>query len=194
MASGSAQTLGWALIGQAEDSLQREQTDAAIALLERARNLGQAVQRVEQIWLRGLLARASLLVGDNDRARAEADSAFALLQGSIPTAFYVLEGYSGVAEVYLALARTARTRSRADDAMELESRAKRAVQFVKHFARVFPIARGRADEWRGVWADLRGEPIRAQAIWMDAASLAKRSGRPNDEARLRLRLASPPQN
>jgi hypothetical protein len=88
--SRSAQTLGWAYIGQAEDHLARGDAEAAVERLEGALALGPAVRRVEQIWLHGLLARAQLLRGDHVGARAAADASFELLYASIPTAFYIL--------------------------------------------------------------------------------------------------------
>jgi len=156
--SRSPQTIGWALIGQAEDALAvgdaRSASDRLVAALE----LGQAIRRVEEIWARGLLARAQLALGEAGAARAEAERALALAAGTIPTAFYTLEGYLGIAETLLdpRLRSTVSRRS-----------VRGAVRTVRRFAGVFPIASYRVAAFRQALAAY-GRAGRAQPSLLPA--------------------------
>jgi tetratricopeptide (TPR) repeat protein len=147
--SRSPQTIGWALIGQAEDALASGDARAARDGLVAALELGQAIRRVEEIWARGLLARAHLQLGEPIAARAEAENALELAAGTIPTAFYTLEGYAGIAQTLL------------DERLlgaETQRAARRAVRAVRRFAGVFPIAARHLDACRRALADARWVP------------------------------------
>jgi eukaryotic-like serine/threonine-protein kinase len=160
-ASRSPQTIGWALIGRAEDSLAIGAAKTAVDLLVAARALGPAVRRVEQIWAGGLLARAHLAEGQPDAARIEAERALALAAGAIPTAFYALEGYVGIADTFIRLLvdPSVATPGTIQD-------ARRAVRALRRFARVFPIASGHAATHRAALttalrAGIPGRALRA---------------------------------
>jgi tetratricopeptide (TPR) repeat protein len=139
-ASRSPQTIGWALIGLAEDSLARGQPAAAREQLREALDLGPAIRRVEEIWARGLLARAHLGEGEPESARTEAELALTLAAGTVPTAFYTIEGYAGIAEVLLAVL----TDPRVPAVAAAGRSARLSVRALRRFARVFPIAAPRA--------------------------------------------------
>jgi tetratricopeptide (TPR) repeat protein len=129
--SRSPQTIGWALIGQAEDAIASGDAKSARDGLTAALDLGQAIRRVEEIWARGLLARVHLALGELAAARSEAEQTLVLAAGTIPTAFYTLEGYAGMAEALL------------DERLsgaETDQAARRAVRALRRFAGVFPIA------------------------------------------------------
>jgi tetratricopeptide (TPR) repeat protein len=147
--SRSPQTIGWALIGQAEDALYQGDPGGARERLAAALDLGQAIRRVEEIWARGLLARAQLALGEPAAARAEADRALVLAAGTIPTAFYTLEGYLGFAETLLDERLLGAGSRRA---------AGRAVRAVRKFAGVFPIATTRVAACRRALAGARAVP------------------------------------
>jgi tetratricopeptide (TPR) repeat protein len=139
-ASRSPQTIGWALLGQAEESLARGAHTAARETLREALDLGPAIRRVEEIWARGLLARAHLGAGEPESARTEAEHALVLAGGTVPTAFYAIEGYASIAEVLLAVL----SDPRAPSVAAANRSARRAVRTLRRFAHVFPIAAPRA--------------------------------------------------
>ncbi|MGH2593828.1 MAG: adenylate/guanylate cyclase domain-containing protein, partial [Anaerolineae bacterium] len=102
--SGNVQHQAWGLRGQAENILRLGRTDEAIGLLETVAGwLAGSRDRHGQIQANGLLAVAYLRSGDLGRARQAANTAAALIAQSSPTVYSALEGYAGVAEVYLAL-------------------------------------------------------------------------------------------
>jgi eukaryotic-like serine/threonine-protein kinase len=177
--SASHQTIGWALIGQAEDRMLRGEWEPASAALEEADTLGSDVRRVEQMWLKALLARVRLLQADRIRALAAANQGLALLS-QIPTAFYVLEGNVALVEVYLGLVAGASP----DERATLDKQARKAMRALTGFARVFPFARGRALLWRGMRCLVDGHSDRARGIWAEAIPLAEGQGRTHDLALL----------
>jgi tetratricopeptide (TPR) repeat protein len=184
--SGSVQSLGWALVGQGEDRLLEGDVPAALSVLERAAALGPEVRTVEDIWCKGLLARAQLAAGQSELARTSADRALALMQDTLPTAFYALEGYAATAAVYLDLLRDV-----VDQTLrrELRSRARRALRAVRSFARVFPIGRPRAALLVGRWHCLNGRISLGRALWTDGVPTARSLGRRLDEGFLARELA-----
>jgi eukaryotic-like serine/threonine-protein kinase len=186
--SGNRQTVGWALIGNAEDLLVRGEVDGAVGVLEQARTLGPFVRRVEQVWMHAMLARACHLRGEYDRAHQAAEEARQRLARSIPTAFYVLEGYSALAEVYRALA----DRSTGPERRQLERHARGASRALAGFTRVFPFSQGRRRLSRGMQLVARGKLADARGLWAEAAGQATRDRRVLDAALLWRALAQHP--
>jgi hypothetical protein len=93
-----------------------------------------------------------------------------------PTAFYLFEGYSGVAEVHL-------DRLEAGDASPATKQAARqACAALRRFARIYPIGRPRARLLGGRLRHLAGRRRRARAAWRASLSAAQRLGMPFDTA------------
>ena len=93
----------WACIGWAECQLRAGRTGEAARLLETAlRLLTEHPDHAEQVRAYGLLAVVQWHQGEETAARVAASSAASLIAHfKRPTSFYLLEGYAGVAEVYL---------------------------------------------------------------------------------------------
>jgi tetratricopeptide (TPR) repeat protein len=104
----------WACIGWAECELRAGRAGEAARLLETALILlTEHPDEAEQVRAYGLLAVVHLHRGEETAARAAAASAARLItQFKRPTSFYLLEGYAGVAEVYLSCGRPATAHSR----------------------------------------------------------------------------------
>ena len=185
---GSEQTRGWALIGQAEDRLLANKPAEALAALDDAARLGSAVRLVEQLWMHGLRASAHLALDAQGEAELSLERGLALEAGTIPVAFYVLEGYAGFAEVATTLA--AARLAQGQDATRAMRSSVRAVSRLARFARVFPIARARTGLWRGALAALRGDEAAANRAWRAGLRHARKLGRLRDAAALERRLAS----
>ena len=93
----------WASLGKAASELRRGRPAEAAHVLERVLELlVEHPDPAEQIQAYGLLACARWRQGEDAPALAAASSAANLMtKNKRPTAFYLFEGYSGVAEVHL---------------------------------------------------------------------------------------------
>jgi hypothetical protein len=93
-----------------------------------------------------------------------------------PTAFYLFEGYTGVAEIHL-------DRWAAGDRSPVTKQAARQACAALHtFARIFPIGKPRDRLLNGRLLELSGRPRRARAAWRTSLSTAQRLGMPLDAA------------
>jgi class 3 adenylate cyclase/tetratricopeptide (TPR) repeat protein len=135
----------WACLGKAEYELRVGRTGEAVRLLDAALALlTDHPDRAEQIRAYGLLAVVRLRRGEEAAARAAAASAASLIAKlRAPTSFYLLQGYAGVAEVYLTLWETGH------DTTDTRRAARQACRALRRFARVFPIGQPRARLWQG---------------------------------------------
>jgi class 3 adenylate cyclase/tetratricopeptide (TPR) repeat protein len=168
----------WACIGWAECELRGGRTNQAARLLETALELLiEHPDRAEQIRAYGLLAVVRLRQGKTEAAQQAASSAASLIRRlKRPTSFYLLEGYAGVAEVYLSLWENGQ------DSREIRQAAQRACLALRRFARVFPIGKPRARLWQGRLAQLSGRTEWAQAAWRAGLVSAERLGMPYEAA------------
>ena len=93
-----------------------------------------------------------------------------------PTAFYLFEGYSGVAEVHL-------DRWAAGDRSPATKQAARQACGAAHLrARIFPIGKPRDQLVHGLILHLSAGPRRARVAWLASLSTAQRLGMPLDAA------------
>jgi tetratricopeptide (TPR) repeat protein len=177
----------WACIGWAECELRAGRAGEAARLLETALTLlTEHPDQAEQVRAYGLLAVVRLHRGEETAARAAAASAARLIaQFKRPTSFYLLEGYAGVAEVYL-------DQWEAGDRSHPTRRAARqACSALRTFARVFPIGQPRARLWSGRLHHLSGRPDRGQRAWQASLSAAQRLGMPFEAALAHIELGRP---
>ena len=168
----------WASLGKAASELRCGRPAAAAHVLERV--LGLLVEHpdpAEQIQAYGLLACARWRQGEDAPALAAASSAANLMtQNKRPTAFYLFEGYTGVAEVHL-------DRWAAGDRSPATRQAARQACAALHtFARIFPIGKPRDQLLHGLILHLSGRPRRARVAWRASLSTAQRLGMPLDAA------------
>ena len=168
----------WACIGWAECQLRVGRTGEAARLLETALTLlAEHPDRAEQVRAYGLLAVVRLHRAEVTAAGAAAASAARLIaQFKRPTSFYLLEGYAGVAEVYLDQWEAG------DRSLPTRRAARKACSALRTFARVFPIGEPRAQLWTGRLQYLSGRPDRAQRAWRASLSAAQRLGMPFEVA------------
>lgn len=168
----------WASLGKAASELGCGRPAEAAHVLERA--LGLLVEHpdpAEQIQAYGLLAAARWRQGEDAAALAAASSAANLMtQSKRPTAFYLFEGYTGVAEVHL-------DRWAAGDRSPATKQAARQACAALHtFARIFPIGKPRDLLLHGRLLHLSGRTRRARAAWRASLSTAQRLDMPLDAA------------
>jgi class 3 adenylate cyclase/tetratricopeptide (TPR) repeat protein len=165
-----------ALLAEVWVSLPQGRLDAAVTQLQAVMELlaGRG-SRADEIFASGTLAVAYLRRQDNEQARLAAQRAANLIAQSQPFALHTLEGYAGVAEVYLSLwAAGDRTAAR---------QARQACAAFRRFARAFPIARPRAWLCEGLAAQLAGRQRRALAAWRRSLVLAERLAMPHEQGR-----------
>jgi len=168
----------WASLGKAACELRTGRPTEAAHVLERMLELlVEHPDPAEQIQAYGLLAAARRRQGEDAAALDAASLAASLMaQHKRPTAFYLFEGYTGVAEVHL-------DRWAAGDRSPATKQAVRQARAALHtFARIFPIGKPRDLLLNGRFLHLSGRPRRARAAWRASLSAAQRLGMPLDAA------------
>jgi tetratricopeptide (TPR) repeat protein len=168
----------WASLGKAASELRLGRPAEAIHVLERIlKLLVDHPDPAEQIQTYGLLAAARWRQGEDAAALAAASSAASLMaQHKRPTAFYLFEGYTGVAEIHLD------RWAAGDRAPATKQAARQACAALHTFARIFPIGKPRDRLLHGRLLQLSGRPRRARAAWRASLSTAQRLGMPLDTA------------
>jgi class 3 adenylate cyclase/tetratricopeptide (TPR) repeat protein len=167
----------WAMGGKGQNALRMGRLDEACLLLEAAnRFLADNAEIPSQISNTGLLATAHLHRGDLDSARAAAERAIRLIADTpVPSSYYLIEGYAGVAEVVLSLWERSIAAGSAEQET-LATLAHAACKRLLHYARHFPIGKPRALLWHGLWVWLKGEPQRARRAWERSLAAAEKLG------------------
>ncbi len=139
MASHAAddQRKAHALLAEVWVSLPQGRLDATVTQLQAVMELlaGRG-SRADEIFASGTLALAHLRRHDNEQARLAAQRAATLIAQSRPVALHIVDGYAGVAEVYLSL-------WEAGDPAAARP-ARQACAALRQYARAIPIARPRA--------------------------------------------------
>jgi class 3 adenylate cyclase len=168
----------WGLLGRAECLLRVGQLGEAALLLDAALALlTDHPDQAEQLRAYGLLAVVRLRQGKATAARQAAEQAARrIAKLRAPTAHYLLEGYAGVAEVYLSLWETNK------DSGDTSRAVRRACRDLRSFARIFPIGKPRARLWQGRLAQLSGRTQWAQAAWRAGLASAERLEMPFEAA------------
>jgi tetratricopeptide (TPR) repeat protein len=187
--SGDMLQQAWARGGQGETSLRLGHLEEACAFLEDAnRLLAENAEVPSQISNYGLLAMVRLRQGDQQQALAAAQAAVRLLANiPVPTAYYLIEGYAGFAETYLALWQASSGQT-PEQRRILARQARQACDALAHFARTFPIGRPRSLLWQGLYAWLAGKPARAHQTWRKGLSVAQQMAMPYEEALLQYEI------
>jgi tetratricopeptide (TPR) repeat protein len=135
-------------------------------------------------WLYGLMAETYWRLDDHDRARAAAASASQNLYAERPGVVFALDGFTGVADVYLGQWATGRTRG----AAAAKTSSEMAVKKLRGFSKVFPIGRPAAHRYAGAVEEQAGNPEAARREWEQGIEIAAGLHMPYEEARLRLGL------
>lgn len=136
---------------------------------------------IDKIRYYGLSAQVVLQQGDLRSAKEFAGQAMALISKVKPTAFYILEGYAGVSEVYLAAWESEK------NAEDLKS-ARGAVKALHEFAQLLRVGQPRAWTHQGLldWAE--GRQKRAFSAWEKSLGLAEQMSLPYEAARAHYEL------
>jgi class 3 adenylate cyclase/tetratricopeptide (TPR) repeat protein len=150
---------GWALLQRAEIALMNHEYTAMHELLVEASDVEHALGQPDRLWLHGLHAGAYTRLGDPLSALKSARKALALARQSLPTSFFVLEGYSGMMTAFMDL-HAVRPRDR-----KIRNQTRQALGAFGKYAGSFPIGRPRFLFWKGRLAMVEGHPRKALKYW-----------------------------
>ncbi len=187
---GDFQHKGWGMIAEALAMLQMGRKDEASTLVEAALPLttGSAGRILDEMLAYSTLAMVRLRQGQLHLARRAAETALLLFEQGPPTAFYLMDAYSNVAEVFVTL-QELRTRAMPAERSDLARCARRACRRLHAFAKVFPPGRARASLWEGRRAWLLGKESAAFKAWEKSLRESEAFGLPFDDAQVRLEIA-----
>ena len=135
-------------------------------------------------WLYGLMAETYWRLNDQDRARAAAASASQALYAERPGVVFALDGFTGVADVYLGQWATGRAR----EAASAKSASELAVKKLGAFSKVFPIGQPAFHRYAGGVKEQAGDVEAARKAWEQGVETAVQLQMPYEEGRLRLSL------
>jgi tetratricopeptide (TPR) repeat protein len=191
---GDIQAQQWGLCGQAANLLRLGKREKAGKLLETAIQLPIEERIVaEKIWIHGLLAVVQSQLGDNEAAFHEARRAARWIARTKPANIRCLEGYAGVAEIYLWRWKMIKqeiedrknaitTEKEYHRIQEAQAGAKQACQALHRYSKVFIIARPRAWLWQGVYDWQSGKTKKAHQAWQKSLSIATELKMPYEQA------------
>jgi hypothetical protein len=169
------------ILGKIWHLMPQGRTDLAVKELEEAtRLLAGRGSRTDEIIIHGVLALAHWRRQEEEQARWAAQRAASLIAQSRPTAAYMLEGYAGVAEVYLDL-------WMAGDQTAARP-AQQALAALRRFARTFRTARPRTWLYEGLVAHHVGRERHAVAAWNKSLKAAERLAMPYEQGRTHYEL------
>jgi tetratricopeptide (TPR) repeat protein len=173
----------WALMSKAMIKQEQGKIVQSLEILkdilpESGLDLGMA----DKIWLEGINARVHLRLGNVKEAHAGAVKTLGFIRKSQPTAYYLLESYSAVVEIFLA--GVARGKSSTD-----KRRLRQAMKALDAFARSFPFARPRADLWQGKYQLLKRNPQKAREYTERSLHLAQVLEMPYEQGLAHLQLS-----
>jgi len=184
---GDFQAEAWGILDQLESLLALGDIARSGPLLDALEPfLDEDIGRSEQVWGHGLLALGRLLQGRGEealQAARKANEASAVLD---PVAVYCFEGYAAAAEVLLALAEAPEGLS--VDRAALLAQAKIACRSLRKYAKVFPIARARAELGEALLDRLQGRSSRAVGGLRRSVASAAGFQMPFEEARAHFEL------
>lgn len=174
---GDVQSQAWAAIGAATADLRLGDLDAVSDGLRAMRSaLGDGFEPLAdpaaEICAHGVEALAYAWRGERGLAVAVAERAAAIISQSPLLAYYVIPGYSTIAEVSLELWETS---SDATDRERLARVANRARVALRKAARVYQLAQPHVWLWQGLcdWL-LARRPAKAHKAWRKSLAAAQR--------------------
>jgi tetratricopeptide (TPR) repeat protein len=175
----------WGWLFQGTSLLRRGDYRTALARFRNGELLLDAgVGAINVGWLYGLMAETYWRLDDQDRARAAAASASQALYAERPGVVFALDGFTGVADVYLGQWATGRTR----EAATAKSASELAVKKLRAFSKVFPIGLPAAHRYEGRVKEQARNPEAARKEWEQGVESAVELKMPYEEGRLLLDL------
>jgi class 3 adenylate cyclase/tetratricopeptide (TPR) repeat protein len=180
-----AQAELWGWLFQGTSLLRQGDYRTAMARFRNGEALLDAgVGSINVGWLYGLMAETYWRLDDQERARAAAASASQALYAERPGVVFALDGFTGVADVYLGQWATGRAR----EAASAKSASELAVKKLGAFSKVFPIGQPASHRYAGEVKAQAGDVEAARKEWEQGIEIAADLQMPFEEGRLRLSL------
>jgi len=170
------QAMGWAWLGIAEYALLQGDLAKAEEYLEKTKKVTHRIGFTERAWMHGLTARLQTMRSDHMATGDAAKAAVALLKAvPLPNAYYTQEGYTAVAEAFLALGEHPKVSEQ--ERAKLKGETKLAMQRLRGFARSFPASRAHVQRVEGWYAWQNGRSAAARKHWQQAIVEADKFGK-----------------
>ena len=183
------QQRSWASILLAEAQYRLGLLDAARVSLDRCEAfLEKSPESATKTIALGLRASLDWNEGKHGAAEQRAIAALERLRVTAPTAYYVMEGFSGAAEVLVMLWKKLDSEGK-PVTEEQKARAVEACKLLRGYARVFRLARARSLTWTGVLQWLQGRSARARKTLRSAIRIADRLDMPFESGLARYELS-----
>jgi tetratricopeptide (TPR) repeat protein len=170
----------WSLLQKAQAWMMCNDLDGATPLIGEAVAMAPELGRPERIWVHSLQAFHGLLLDDMDTAKASATAALELIAASSSAQVYLLDSYSKVCEVHIAL------HARGVSGLALAEQACAKLEFA---AGMYPVATTLAGFQRGALLWRQGKRERARAKWRLAYESAGSMSMRYEQARAASALA-----
>ncbi len=170
------QAMGWAWLGIAEYALLQGNLAKAEEYLEKTKRVTHRIGFTERAWMHGLTARLHTMRNNPAATADAAKAAVALLKAvPLPNAYYTQEGYTAVAEAFLALAEHPKVS--AEERAKLKGETRLAMRRLRGFARSFPASRAHVHRVEGWYAWQNGKSGAARKHWQQAIVEADKFGK-----------------
>lgn len=150
---------GWALLQLSEIAIMKEEYSKSSEYLTKALLVQHAFGQSDLVWLHGLRAETFTGLGDFGSSLESALEALQVSRLSLPTSFFVLEGYSGMIAAFMSNYQSNLNSKKAKKDL------KRAINAFSQYARAFPIGKPRLLFWRGEVANQSNKKRRAIKLW-----------------------------
>jgi len=184
----------WGLAGQAMATLPLGQIEQAARALNTALSLYASVSAsaLGETAIQGTLAVLCLRQGQSQLARQAAETTARLLAKTSFPFYSLIDGYTAVADVYLALWEEdlfpASTTSQTQANSPMGALARPACRALHRFARIYPIGQPHAWLCQGLYDWLDGQPAQARNAWRKSLAHAERLAMPYDEGQAHYEL------
>jgi predicted ATPase/class 3 adenylate cyclase len=166
-----------ALYWEALIKLQQDKMNEVFGLLEKSASApSEVMMSLDWIILRAVLAKAHFHQDQLQSATNEANEVLKLISEiSYPSSCIYLCGYSGIAEVYLALweAQSSDKTNRG-----IQASAQHACKNLQGFGKVFPVAKPLVWLYQGLYDWLAGNPRKAYKDWQKSLNYAQEMENP----------------
>ncbi len=176
---------GDAAFGQIEQAARALNTALSLYASVSASALGETA-------IQGTLAVLCLRQGQSQLARQAAETTARLLAKTSFPFYSLIDGYTAVADVYLALWEEdlfpASTTSQTQANSPMGALARPACRALHRFARIYPIGQPHAWLCQGLYDWLDGQPAQARNAWRKSLAHAERLAMPYDEGQAHYEL------
>jgi class 3 adenylate cyclase/tetratricopeptide (TPR) repeat protein len=189
--------IGWGLAGMAWNNIRLGNEAVSVPMLEEALQILEEIpNRASSINTNAQLALAYLRLGEHRKALTYADVVLGLAEGSSPTVYALLMGFSAVAEVYFTLWDAALHGKTFDqtqsglDPVHLQSSAEKGFKLLRAYKKVFPIGQAYALYYQGWYESLTGKQSAAIKSWQAGLEAAKKYRMLYEEGLICMKLGS----